>query len=196
MAKLVIGLVGEKGGGKGKFTELIKEWAKIVTCKFPTVKSTRFSDVLNDILKILSVSPSRENLQKLVLNLKNAYGPDILTNAVHNRVLNEESDIVILDGIRWPTDEQMLRKFPNNILVYITADAKIRYERTKIRGEKAGESEASFEQFQKEEQVETEIFIPQIGSRADIKIRNNGTIEEFEDEIRNFYEQFIKKALR
>ena len=186
--KLVVGLVGEKGGGKGKFTELIKELAKATT-----IKSVRFSDVLNDILKIISIAPSRENLQKLVLNLKNAYGPDILTNAVYNRVLNEKSDIVILDGIRWLTDEQMLRKFPNNVLVYITADAKIRYERTKIRGEKAGENEASFEQFQKEEQVETEIFIPQIGSRADVVIHNNGTMEGFENQVRNFNERYIKK---
>lgn len=190
MAKLVIGLVGEKGGGKGKCTELIK-----TLIQEGTVKSARFSDVLNDILTTLHISASRENLQKLVLNLKNAFGPDVLTNAVYHRMLNEQADIVILDGVRWSTDEQMLRKLPNNALVYITADANIRYERTKIRGEKAGEDKTTFEQFLKEEQVETELFIPQIGSRADVKINNNGSLEEYEKQVKDFYEQYIKKAL-
>lgn len=192
MVKLVIGLVGEKGGGKGKCTELIKKFS---TERIVFVKSVRFSDVLNDILTTLHISASRENLQKLVLNLKNAFGPDILTNAVYRRILNEQSDIVILDGIRWPTDEQMLRKLPNNVLVYITADVQIRYERTKMRGEKADEDKTTFEQFLKEEQVETELFIPQIGSRADIKIDNNGSLNKYKKQVEKFCRQHIKKAL-
>jgi hypothetical protein len=50
----------------------------------------------------------------------------------------------------------MVRSFSDNFLVYVTTPVGIRYDRTKERGEKVGEANATFDEFMKEEFVATE----------------------------------------
>lgn len=178
---MVIGLVGEKGGGKGAFTELLKQL--LPNLKFAYV---RFSDVLTDTLKVWDINPTRENYQKLSVAMRNAFGEGSLTRATHRRVSDVDADIVILDGIRWQADAALLRSLPNNVLVYITADAQIRYERSKTRKEKIGEDQTTFEQFMAEEKAETEKLIPEIGKTANVIIQNNGSKLEFLRKIKIF----------
>ncbi len=179
--KVIIGLVGEKGCGKGTFKDLL---AEMVPDK--KIAHVRFSDVLAETLKLWGIPASRESLQKLSPAMVQAYGEGVLTRAVRKRVEDLDADIVILDGVRWLSDEEMLRQLPDNLLVYITADAKTRYERTKSRKEKTGEENTTLEQFMKEEQAETEKSIPLIGARADYKIINSGSLEELRTEIEKF----------
>ena len=100
--------------------------------------------------------------------------------------------MVILDGVRWLSDEELINSFPEKFLIYITAEAKTRWERLKLRGEKVGEANASLEQFMAEEKVKTETLIPKIGKRADIKVENNGSFEELEKKVRQFVSSRIK----
>jgi dephospho-CoA kinase len=83
-------------------------------------------------------------------------------------------------------DEELINSFPKKYLVYITANPETRWERVTKRGEKAGESDASLEQFMAEEKVKTETLIPKIGKRADIKIDNNGTLADLERQVKQF----------
>ena len=80
--------------------------------------------------------------------------------------------------MRWQSDVDLIRSITPNKLVYITASVEHRYERIKTRKEKVGEDQASFEQFLKEEQIETELEIKNIGKGADITIINDGSIED------------------
>ncbi len=181
--KMIIGLVGEKGGGKETFVSCLKELGR-------PVKHLRFSDILLDIVKQLEIPKEkveRWQLQDLAVALDKIFGKGSLTRAMKQRLQKYENELVILDGIRWRTDAEMLRELPNNLLVYVTADPKVRYERAKRRNEKAGEGEMSFDKFMGEERVETEIYIPEIGKTADAKIENNGTLEEFRQKVEEFY---------
>ncbi len=179
--KIIIGLVGEKGCGKGTFKDLLVEFVHD-----KKIAHVRFSDVLTETLKLWGIPVSRENLQKLSPTMVQAYGEGILTRAVRKRVEDIDADIVILDGVRWLSDAEMLRQLPNNLLVYITADAKTRYERTKGRKEKAGEENATWEKFLLEEQAETEKAIPLIGAFANHMIFNTGPLEELREEVKKF----------
>ena len=58
-----------------------------------------------------------------------------------------------------------------------------RFERIKTRKEKVGEDQTSFEQFLKEEQIETELEIKNIGQGADITIINDGSIEDLREKV-------------
>lgn len=194
---LVIGLTGEKGSGKQTFTDFL---IQIATSATPprndkeniTIKQVRFSDILAETLELWDIPATRANFQKMAIVMNEGFGLGTLTHAVYTRISHSKANIIILDGIRWETDPEMLRKFPNNLLVYITADASIRYERLKKRGDKANEKNASFEQFMAEETAKTEIFIPKIGASADIKIENNRSLEEFRIKIEDLYNQKIK----
>lgn len=170
----VIGLVGEKGSGKGTFVEMFQ------TVAAPTVVAgVRFSDVLRDTLTLWDVPETRAHLQDLAAIMVHQYGPDTLAHAVEERIRCTHADIVILDGIRWEADAMLLERFPAHLLVYITADPQARFDRLRARGENVGDAHATFEQFMGEERAVTEITIPRIGARADVCIVNNGTLAEY-----------------
>lgn len=190
--KIVIGLVGEKSGGKGAFQKLLVE---LINNQY-RIAHVRFSDVLLETLKLWGIENSRPNLQKLSPAMVRAFGEGVLTRVVKKRIENLDVDIVILDGVRWFSDLEMLRQLPDNILIYITADAKKRHQRSQARKEKVGEENTTFEQFMKEEQAETEKYIPKIGARADYKITNNGNLEKLRQEIKALYHRHIKIGRR
>lgn len=178
---LIFGLVGEKGSGKETFGNLLME-----TAKTKKIARIRFSDILNYTLKLWDLPNTRENLQHLAVIMDNAYGIGTLSHALSKQIRETKADIVIMDGVRWKSDVKLIRSFPDNILVYITADLDIRYHRLKLRKEKKDEAK-TYEQFMKEEKAQNELLIPQIGSKADFRIENNGSLEDFKKEVEKFY---------
>ncbi|MBI4991794.1 MAG: AAA family ATPase [Candidatus Harrisonbacteria bacterium] len=179
----IIGLTGEKGGGKGTFAEILKEF-------LPGLEHIRFSDVLLGIAAELGIPKgevSREQLQKLAPALEEIFGKGCITRGVKSRIQKSGDNTIVLDGIRWHSDLEMLRSLPNSTLVYITANPKVRFKRTKKRKEKSGEDKATLEKFLKEEQAETEKYIPEIGAQANYKIENNGSLEKFRRKVEVFY---------
>lgn len=177
----IIGLVGEKGSGKETFGNFLMEAA--IGKK---VLRIRFSDILNYTLKLWDIPQTRENLQKLAVVMDTGFGDGTLTHSIKSQIESTVADIIILDGVRWETDEILVRNFPKNFLVYITADPKIRFKRLKVRQEKLNEAK-TFEQFIKEEAAKNELLIPKIGGRADVKIENNGSFEQLKKEVEKFY---------
>lgn len=179
----IIGLVGEKGSGKDTFAHFLSD-----LIKEKKVAHIRFSDLLKQTLNLWDLSISRSNLQKIAQLLEDGFGPGTVAHGIETQIQKTDTDIIILDGIRWLPDVELLKKFPNHTLVYITADSKLRFERLKTRGEKDDESRMSFGQFQREEQAKNELLISEIGKEADYKITNNSTIENFKknvEEVKN-----------
>jgi len=142
--KIVIGLIGEKGSGKGTVSDYLIEKYRAV--HYGTSK------ILRRTLEDLHVPVTRDNLVKLALVLKEGYWPSVVIDALILDMETNGSDILIADGIRMHGDvEPFRKKYGNNFfLVYVTADLKLRYERTKLRKEKDGEGEATFRQFLEE----------------------------------------------
>jgi dephospho-CoA kinase len=167
--KKVIGLSGKIGAGKGTVSAYLNT-------KFGASEH-RFSDVLIDILKRLHIPPERESLQKLGASLRSQLGQEVLINALEKDLSNSSSDILTVDGIRYPNEVEMLRKFDNSILIFVSAPAKVRFERVKKRGEK-GEESINFEEFMSAENRETERHLDSLEGMADYIIDNNGTLNE------------------
>lgn len=184
--KIVIGLVGEKCGGKGTSIPLLKKLLPNTT-----ISHHRFSDPHTETLKAWRLATTRENYQKLTPMMRQTYGAGVLANAIKHRAQDDPAPIVVLDGVRWWEDVEMLKGLSQSRLIYITADAQTRYERSRLRKEKAGEGETSLEQFLIEEEAETEKDIPAIGKTADTMIENNGTIPEFEEKIKEAVEKIL-----
>ncbi len=180
---IVIGLVGEKGSVNETFGNCFEE----IACD-KLVYRVRFSDILLQTLQLWGIPPTRENLQKIAVVMKNGFGADTLTHAISEIIKESHAEIIIVDGVRWKPDAKLIRSFPKNILVYISADVKLRFERLKKRNLSYRKKETkSFEQFMKEEQAENELYIPLIGKEADIKIENNGSLKDFKKAVEKFY---------
>ncbi len=175
MSQLVIGLVGRKGSGKGTVAKILKE-------KYGA-SIYRFSDVLREILDLLFVGNSRENLINLSEILRNEFGQDVLKNALLKKMENDAAPLIVLDGLRRLGDLDGLKKIGNFQLVSVTVPPEIRYERIKTRGENAGETKQTLESFMKLEKAPTEVTIASVEAQADRTIDNSGSKENLEKQI-------------
>lgn len=185
--RTVIGLIGEKGGGKGTVSDyLIKNYGAV---HYGTSK------ILRRTLEDLHLPVTRDNLVKLALVLKEGYGPSVIIDSLITDMEENSSDIIIADGIRMHGDVEPFRKKygKNFYLVYVTADIRIRYERTRARKEKDGEDKTTFEEFLAEEAKLTEISIHEIGKQADFTLNNNGDPGNLSEQIKEMMTKILLK---
>jgi dephospho-CoA kinase len=172
--KLLVGLAGRIGAGKGTVAEYLADGHG--------AEGRRFSDILVDLLKMLYLNPDRAALQKMGASLRDQFGEDVLVNAFKRYLEEATSEIVVVDGVRYPNEVEMLKGFENSLLIFITAPEKLRFERVKKRGEK-GEGEISFEEFQRSEEQETERYLDLVLEKADHIVDNSGSLEELHKKI-------------
>lgn len=170
ISKLVLGIVGEMGAGKSTITEYIKQ-------KYGAV-SFRFSDMLTDIAKRLYLEPTRPNLQLISSMLRQTIGQDVMSKVIRHDAETSTADIIIVEGIRRPTDITYLKELPNFYLIGMTADERVRYERVCLRSEKPDDQTKTWEDFQKEGLAEAEAEIKNIKTEAKFQIENNGSEAE------------------
>lgn len=176
MAKIILGLVGQAGCGKGTMADLlVKEYGAAYF---------RFSNILGDVLKRLSLEKTRDNLIKISGALRQTFGEDILSYVLEKDAILAPEEVIVVDGIRRAEDITAMEPSPYFKLIAIDANPKLRFERMKKRGEKAGEADMTWEQFLAEEQRETEVTIPMVMARAAVTVSNDGTREAFEQRIR------------
>ncbi len=174
--KKLIGLSGEIGAGKDTFCKYIKE-------NYQNVSVFRFSDALTEILKVFFDDIKRDDQQWLGFSLKERFGGDILVRALIKKVNNIKEGIIILNGVRAEGEAEAIKQNGGQI-IYVTADIKKRWERVCIRKEKA-DDDVPYEQFLEKNKAQAELPITKIGQEADLKIENNGSLEEFQEKIKN-----------
>ena len=114
--KLILGITGEMAAGKTTITEYIKERHGGV--------SFRFSTMLRDVLKRMHLEINRENLQELSTILRKQFGDDLMSKIIAQDVAAASDNIIIVEGIRRPSDVAYLRDLPGFHLIAIDADLR------------------------------------------------------------------------
>ncbi|MBD3300497.1 MAG: AAA family ATPase [Candidatus Moranbacteria bacterium] len=180
--KIFIGLVGEAGSGKDTVAKRLKKkhQAKILTSSY----------LLKKALKVFLEEIGRGDYIWFVKALTKKYGEDIISRAMLKSMHEYQGKIIVFNGVRLPSDYKYLRR-EHSYLIYITAGAKIRWERTSKRGEKCDDA-ASFEEFMAMHQEKTEVNVPEIGKKADYFIKNNGTLEDLWEKTDKIMAKIIK----
>lgn len=173
--KIILGFVGDLAAGKGTVAKYLSEKYHI--------NNYRYSTMLRDILDRVYVEHTREHLQTLSTFLREQYGQDIMSNVIAKDVEQDPHELVIVEGIRRPTDITYLQKNSGFHLIYITADSKVRWERLVKRAENPGDTEKTYEAFLTDEQAEADSLIKKLGSNAEKIIHNNGNIDELYNQI-------------
>ncbi|RLG55545.1 MAG: hypothetical protein DRN88_05550 [Candidatus Hydrothermarchaeota archaeon] len=181
--KIVIGLTGKIGAGKSAVAKYIS--------KNYNASEHRFSQILMDILDRLYLPHKREYLQSLGACLRKIR-EDVIVEAFKKDLEKDKSEIIVIDGIRYPNEVKMLRSFEKNVLICIEAPVELRYERCKKRKEKE-ETRLTFEEFLKNEEAETEKRIEEICKEADFIINNDSTLEELFKKVDEIMELIAQK---
>lgn len=186
MSKIILASVGEIASGKGVFVDYIKEKFK--------ANSYKFSTPLRDILDRIGEEQSRENMQDLSTILRERFGQDLLAKIIVQDVQNDSQEVVLVDGVRRVADIKYLKELDGFYLIHVQADEKIRYERIKSRKENPGDENKTWEKFQQDAQAETEISIREVAEQSNYIIKNNGSLEEYYNQIENILKEIkIKK---
>ncbi|ODS36747.1 MAG: hypothetical protein A7316_02435 [Candidatus Altiarchaeales archaeon WOR_SM1_86-2] len=179
--KLVIGLVGRIGSGKGAVTEHL--------CSGYGASRHVISDILADVLDRLYLPRNRENLQALGKALRAELGSSVIVDALKKDIEGDNAGIIVVDGIRYVNEVEMLRCFDNNLLVSIDAPPEVRYERCKIRGQK-NETNITFEEFLNSGKQETEKYIGETEKLADYRIDNSGSLKDLHEKVNEILSKY------
>jgi len=197
--QLIIGVVGETGSGKDDFLDILEQHLKDGTTT--RIARARFSDVLRKRLVDRGI-PEQEHttqlLQKEAQDMEEDGGKGALAEAMRKHITYLDADVVLICGVRWLTDETLIRDFPNNLMVYVTALSWVRYLRKIGRKEKAEEATMTRDEFDEIEQAPNEIHIADIGSRADFIVENSINDEErrfLRKNVIKFSETLVSKAM-
>jgi dephospho-CoA kinase len=183
MGKIIIGLVGEAAAGKGTVAQYLVE-------KY-SAKTLAFSTPMKECLTRLRVPLSREHIAAFSEFTRKAYGEDLYARVVAEDAKALPDAMVVVDGIRRPTDYQNLKELDGFHLIYVTAPVELRWARARGRGEKAGESHMSLADFKAEERLPTEREIKKIGASAEFAVDNSGKFDELYTSIVSIIE-YIK----
>ncbi|MFH1182995.1 MAG: AAA family ATPase [Candidatus Moraniibacteriota bacterium] len=181
---LFIGLVGTAGSGKDTAASYIKH-------KYGA-EEFRFSYLLVKALEIFGIEVSRENLAWLMNILKRKYGKDVLTKAMTKTIRElAKKPIIVLSGMRLPSDYTFLRSFGRNYLVFLDAPEKIRWQRVRVRGEKTDDN-VTFKEFKKLTTGENERYIRSIGKKADFVVSNGSNLRQLHREIDKTMDKILR----
>ncbi|MDD5239714.1 MAG: AAA family ATPase [Candidatus Nanoarchaeia archaeon] len=168
----VIGLCGEIGGGKDAFADYLvrkRGYQKIV-----------MSEVVTEELKKLKLPINREEMQKLSREYKSKYGNGVWAKACLEYARKQGMRRAVISGLRDIDEVKLFKRELGRdfILVYITAEQEIRYQRLiKRAGVKDPKTIAEIEA---QEQKEREIFnlYNHFRDYADKIVSNNGLVVE------------------
>ena len=163
--KIILGLVGEIASGKDTVAQFLEEEFKSATASF--------SQPLRQILDILSLPQSRENMVWLGVDLRQRFGQDILAKAVSGLVIKSQSEIVCLPNIRLEGDVILLKTLPDFYLIRIETDQRTRYDRLIKRDQNTDDAGKTWAEFLADSQLPTEVTIKEIGKQAQFVIDNN-----------------------
>jgi len=81
-----------------------------------------------------NLEPSRSNLGKLMLELREKNGPGAIAELIKPQIESSPSDVILIDGLRSIDEIQVIRKFGNVKLLAIHASTDTRFDFLQKRG--------------------------------------------------------------
>jgi len=178
---IIIGILGEKLAGKDSVAEYL-----IKTRGADHIKA---SHILDELLQVLGLPVTRRNEIDAGRGMETVFGPHIIGEAIKRRVQESKGDKIVINGLRLKDQFEDARKLGAKI-IYITAPVELRYERFKQRRQKKEDGQQTIEEFIAQDKEWTEVGIPVLGTLADYKIENTGSLEELYKKVDDILASF------
>ena len=175
MQKVVLGISGEIASGKDTVGDYLAEAHGAL--------KLRFSQPLRDTLDCLHLEQNRENMARLSMHLRKAFGEDVLSRVILAKAEGSDAEFVVVDGIRRLPDMVHMETDEHFYFCYVDVTPEKRFERLTHRRQNTDDASKTAIQFEKDAQLETEVGIRDLKDRADFVIDNDGTLDELHAQV-------------
>jgi dephospho-CoA kinase len=191
----IIGITGTNGAGKSTIVDILK--------RNYNYKDFSVREYLTEELQNRGLEVNRDNMRDLANEIRENKGAGYIVKELYKKALNSNC-LCIIESIRCVGEIETLRDIAQKsnsqfILLGVDADQKIRYERSIKR--KGNLDQISFEQFKRLEELEMQSNDPAKQNlkaclkRADVVFTNNGTLEELEIKVKEYFEKINQTLL-
>lgn len=173
---IIIGLTGENCAGKGTIADYLKK---------KSFYYLSLSDIIREELAAKGKELTRANLIEEGNFLRERFGPGILAKRTVERMEHDRNYVV--DSVRNPEEAKELKKLNNFFFIYVTAPAKVRFERMHARARESDPQ--TLEAFQKIEEMEMKNAeknkqnLLETFEMADRKVINDSSVEALHEKV-------------
>lgn len=173
---MLIGLTGKNGSGKGEVAAFLKDRGFIFYS---------LSDVIREEVKRQGLPVTREHLIRTGNHLRATYGASVMADRILERIDPDKN--YVIDSFRNPFEVETFRRRGNFVLLHISADVRVRFDRVHARARE--NDPKTFEEFVRLESAEevdsvSNQQLSKTAAFADIEIENNGTLQELHEKTR------------
>ncbi len=123
-----------------------------------------------------NLEPTRENLGKLMLELREQNGPGAIAELIKSEIESSSSSVILVDGVRSNDEIQVLKKFGNVKLLAIHASTGIRFDFLQKRGR--SDDPKTQEHFEERDNRELGVGISNSIALSDYTISNIGLTKD------------------
>ena len=172
----VIGVVGLPASGKGEFSRIAAGLG------IPVVV---MGDVIRNAVKDAGLPPTDENHGAMANRLRAEHGMDAIAILCVGAIKKQDAALVLIDGIRGDAEVRVFRQhFPGFRLVAIETSFEKRLERLCER--KRSDDVGSADGLRTRDEREKGWGLARALALADVRINNDGTLEEFTGKVTGF----------
>ena len=123
-----------------------------------------------------NLESTRENLGKLMLELREQNGPGAIAELIKPEIESSSSNVILVDGVRSNDEIQVLKKFGNVKLLAIHASTGIRFDFLQKRGR--SDDPKTQEHFEERDNRELGVGISNAIALSDYAISNIGLTKD------------------
>jgi len=174
----IIAFVGMPASGKSEASAVAR------SLNIPVVS---MGDVVREETARQGLSPMDENIGGVGTKLRREEGMDAIARRCIPRIRQQNSPVVVIDGIR-NIDEinHFKQQFGNDFkLIAIQAPFELRFERVKKRSR--SDDMSSIDELKKRDKRENGWGLDKAIEKADITLENIDSLEKFQNEIKKIF---------
>ena len=148
-------------------------------------------DAVRAEAKKRNLEPSGQNLGKLMLELREKNGPGAVAELIQPQIMNSNSTVIIIDGIRSNAEIEVLKKLSTVKLLSIQTSADTRFKFLTERGRP--DDPKNKENFEERDNREIKVGVSSSIELADESISNNNqTITQLIDSAYSIIQSWAK----
>ena len=176
--RIVIGLTGLPGSGKTEVAKILKKAG---------FKIFSMGDVVREEVKKRGLELKRENLEKIAIEIREKEGKDAVAKRIIEKVKNTNYEKICIDGIRSIDEINTFKKvFKDFKLIAVICSKEERMTRLRKRAR----SDDDLKKLEEREKHEKLLGIDKAIEIADIKILNEGSLEDLREKVEEILSNF------